>query len=88
MSRDLLIELGCEDLPARYVLPLAGALRGGVVGGLDKRGVTHGEARLFATPRRIAVLVAAVAEEAAEVVVAVDHEGAAVVADSVSAAAA
>ena len=63
MSRDLLIELGCEDLPARYVLPLAGALRGGVVGGLDKRGVTHGEARLFATPRRIAVLVAAVAEE-------------------------
>ena len=63
MSRDLLIELGCEDLPARYVLPLAGALRGGVVGGLDKRGVTHGEARLFATPLRIAVLVAAVAEE-------------------------
>lgn len=63
MSRDLLIELGCEDLPARYVMPLAEALRAGVVSGLDKRGVTHGEARLFATPRRIAVLVANVAEE-------------------------
>ncbi len=63
MPRDLLIELGCEDLPARYVMPLAEALRAGVVGGLSKRGVAAGEARLFATPRRIAVLIAAVAEE-------------------------
>lgn len=63
MSRDLLLELGCEDLPARYVMPLAEALRSGFVAGLDKRGVTHGEAKLFATPRRIAVLVAAVATE-------------------------
>lgn len=62
MPRDLLIELGCEDLPARYVMPLAEALRAGVVGGLGKRGVVAGEARLFATPRRIAVLVAGVAE--------------------------
>ncbi|MES2683793.1 MAG: glycine--tRNA ligase subunit beta [Pseudomonadota bacterium] len=65
MPRDLLLELGCEDLPARYVMPLAEALRAGVVGGLDKRGVPHGEARLFATPRRIAVLVSAVAAEQA-----------------------
>ncbi|MES2885971.1 MAG: glycine--tRNA ligase subunit beta [Pseudomonadota bacterium] len=65
MPRDLLIEIGCEDLPARYVVPLAEALRAGVVGGLVKRGVTHGEAKLFATPRRIAVLVAGVAEEQA-----------------------
>ena len=65
MLRDLLIELGCEDLPARYVMPLAEALRAGVVGGLDKRGVAHGEAKLFATPRRIAVLIAAVAAEQA-----------------------
>ena len=63
MPRDLLIEIGCEDLPARYVMPLAEALRSGIVGGLDKRGVTHGAARLFATPRRIAVQVDAVAGE-------------------------
>ncbi len=62
---DLLLELGCEDLPARYVMPLAEALRAGVLGGLAKRGVSHGEARLFATPRRIAVLVTAVAAEQA-----------------------
>jgi len=63
MKQTLLIELGCEDLPARYVMPLAEALRSGVVGGLDRRGVEHGEAKLFATPRRIAVQIAAVAAE-------------------------
>ena len=44
-------------------MPLADALLRGVAGGLDKRGVAHGQARLFATPRRIAVLVAGVAAE-------------------------
>jgi len=63
LLNDLLLELGCEDLPARFVMPLADALLRGVVGGLDKRGVAHGEARLFATPRRIAVRVAAMASE-------------------------
>ena len=62
MSRDLLLEIGTEDLPARYVMPLAEALRDGVAGGLDKRGLTGGTARLFATPRRIAVLIDAVPE--------------------------
>ena len=63
MPCDLLLELGCEDLPARYVMPLAEALRAGVTGGLARRGVAHGSAQLFATPRRIAVLVADVAAE-------------------------
>lgn len=61
MKYALLIEIGCEDLPARYVLPLAEALRSGVVGGLDRRGVRHGVAKLYATPRRIAVQIAEVA---------------------------
>jgi len=63
MPRDLLIEIGCEDLPARYVMPLAEALQAGVVGGLAKRGVATGEAQLFATPRRIAVQITQVADE-------------------------
>jgi glycyl-tRNA synthetase beta chain len=62
MARDLLLELGTEDLPARYVLPLAEALRAGVAGGLEKRGIAPGEVKLFATPRRIAVLIAGVAQ--------------------------
>jgi len=57
----LLIEIGCEDLPARYVVPLAEALSAGVTNGLSKRGVSTGTARTFATPRRIAVQIDAVA---------------------------
>src|SRR5690349_1483213 len=53
---DLLIEIGCEDLPARYVLPLAEAL-GQVGTKLTAKGVDGGPPRIFATPRRIAVLV-------------------------------
>ena len=63
---DLLIEIGCEDLPARYVQPLASALAQGFVSGLDKRGVAHGEARSFATPRRIAVLIGGVGDKQAD----------------------
>lgn len=66
MSQDFLLELGCEDLPARYVLPLANALKDGVTGGLTKRGVQIGVAKLFATPRRIAVLVESVADKQAD----------------------
>lgn len=62
MTRQLLIEIGCEDLPARYVLPLAEALAAGVEAGLTEADIAHGEARHFATPRRIAVIVDAVAE--------------------------
>jgi glycyl-tRNA synthetase beta chain len=62
MSRDLLLEIGTEDLPARFVMPLAEALRDGTVSGLGKRGLTTGAARLFATPRRIAVLIGQVPE--------------------------
>lgn len=62
MPRDLLLEIGTEDLPARYVVPLAEALGRGVVEGLRRRGVATGAASTFATPRRIAVLVNAVGE--------------------------
>jgi glycyl-tRNA synthetase beta chain len=61
MKQDLLIEMGTEDLPARYMLPLAKALGLGIAGSLRQRGIECGEARTYATPRRIAVLVADVA---------------------------
>ncbi|HEY0975377.1 MAG TPA: glycine--tRNA ligase subunit beta [Solimonas sp.] len=62
MSCELLLEIGTEDLPARYVMPLAEALRRGIGGGLQKRGVNCGAAVLFATPRRIAVRITDVPE--------------------------
>ena len=66
MNQSLLIELGTEDLPARYVQPLTQALAQGIGGGLAKRGVVTGETRSFATPRRIAVLIAEVGERQAD----------------------
>lgn len=66
MNQSLLIELGTEDLPARYVQPLTQALAQGIGGGLAKRGVAVGETRTFATPRRIAVLIADVGERQAD----------------------
>ena len=62
MSHPFLLELGSEDLPARYVLALAEALAQGIAGGLARRGVAAGAARSFATPRRIAVLVQELAD--------------------------
>lgn len=61
MTAPLLIEIGCEDLPARYQQPLATALADGISQGLDKANVPRGSARWFATPRRLAVLIDAVA---------------------------
>lgn len=66
MNQSLLIELGTEDLPARYVQPLTQALAQGIGGGLAKRGVAIGETRSFATPRRIAVLIGEVGERQAD----------------------
>lgn len=66
MSRPLLLEIGTEDLPARYVVPLADALAQGVVTGLERRQIGQGAARIFATPRRLAVLVEDVAEQQPE----------------------
>ncbi|MGH8506175.1 MAG: glycine--tRNA ligase subunit beta, partial [Stenotrophobium sp.] len=58
----LLIEIGTEDLPARYVVPLAGALANGIAGGLGRCGIAVGVMQMFATPRRIAVLIESVAD--------------------------
>jgi glycyl-tRNA synthetase beta chain len=66
MKHDLLIEIGCEDLPARYVQPLTAALAQGVAEGLARRGVSHAPARSYATPRRLAVLLHEVAAQQPE----------------------
>lgn len=59
---DLLIEIGTEDLPARYQQALVNALCKGLTDGLQARGVSQAQARAFVTPRRIAVRIASVAE--------------------------
>jgi len=56
-TRDLLFELGTEELPPRTLANLSAALSDNVVKGLDAAGVAHGRFHSFATPRRLAVWV-------------------------------
>lgn len=57
---DLLIELGCEELPPKALVTLASEFAKGVVAGLDKAGFGHGEATVYASPRRLAMVIPSV----------------------------
>ena len=56
-TRDLLFELGTEELPPKSLLMLSHALQTGVEAGFVKAGLSFGEVTSYATPRRLAVLV-------------------------------
>ena len=60
-SRDFLVELGTEELPPLALPELQRAFADGIRAGLAEAGVPHGELKSFATPRRLAVLVAGLA---------------------------
>ena len=62
----LLFELGCEELPPAWVNRMADELAQRLTEALDAAGVARGGATVFATPRRLAVLVDAVAAEQPE----------------------
>jgi len=55
--RTLLFELGSEELPPKALFRLSEALRAEVVDGLAKADLTHGTVDVYATPRRLAVLI-------------------------------
>ncbi len=61
-GRDLLLEIGTEELPPGALRRMAEALAAELSARLTARGLEHGEVQSFATPRRIAALVAGVAE--------------------------
>ena len=52
MSRDLLIELGTEELPPKALASLSAALTDEFVRQLDEAGLNHGNVERFAAPRR------------------------------------
>jgi len=62
-SKPLLIELGTEELPPKALDELAAAFLRGICDGLSKRGVEAAldEAKLYASPRRLAVHIPSVA---------------------------
>ncbi|OAK74708.1 glycine--tRNA ligase subunit beta [Lederbergia galactosidilytica] len=61
-SRDLLLEIGLEEIPARFVLGAIEQLQKKIEDWLTERKIQFGDVKAFSTPRRLAVLVTNVAE--------------------------
>jgi glycyl-tRNA synthetase beta chain len=61
VSAPLLLEIGCEEIPARMIAAAADDLRTRVLAVLDQAGLPHGESRSWSGTRRLAVYVAGVA---------------------------
>ncbi len=64
MSRDLLFEIGVEELPASYVPPALDQLERAVRAGLQELRLSFDDVAIYGTPRRLTVLVTDVAERA------------------------
>ncbi|WP_455216720.1 glycine--tRNA ligase subunit beta [Kaarinaea lacus] len=56
-TRHLLIEIGTEELPPTALKKLSEAFGSGITDGLKNADLSHGEVSLYASPRRLAVLV-------------------------------
>ena len=61
-GHDLLIELGTEELPPTALKRLGLAFRDGITQHLAAADIAHGAVRWYASPRRLAVLIDAVAD--------------------------
>lgn len=63
MKKALLFEILCEDLPARQIEMALSALRDGFVERCKDARIVHGAVKAYATPRRLALQVADVADK-------------------------
>ncbi|MEE3157441.1 MAG: glycine--tRNA ligase subunit beta [Pseudomonadota bacterium] len=62
-AQDFLVELGTEELPPKALKKLAEAFLAGVESGLKDAALGYAKARYYAAPRRLAVLVEALATQ-------------------------
>lgn len=62
MPESLLLEIGCEELPAGFILPALAELEGLARAGLAEARLRHGALRATGTPRRLALLVEGLAD--------------------------
>ncbi|WP_337101619.1 glycine--tRNA ligase subunit beta [Paenibacillus sp. YIM B09110] len=63
MAKDLLLEIGLEEVPARFVRGAMNQLKDKMVKWLAESRISHGEVEAYATPRRLALLIRDVAEK-------------------------
>lgn len=61
MAEALLLEIGCEELPASFVAPALDELRATAEGGLREARLAFDSARAIGTPRRLALIVEGIA---------------------------
>ena len=67
MSKDILLEIGTEEIPAHYMPSILSQVKDLAAKKLDAANITYTSIRSLGTPRRIALLVAGVAEKQADV---------------------
>jgi len=63
MSKDLLIEIGTEELPPKALKKLSLAFLAGVKAGLEKADLSFASIKPFASPRRLALFISDLAEQ-------------------------
>lgn len=63
MSKDLLFEIGLEEVPARFLRAAMDQLKDKMVQWLEQSRLSHSDVQAYATPRRLAVLIKDVAEK-------------------------
>jgi glycyl-tRNA synthetase beta chain len=56
-AKDFLLELGCEELPAKSLYSFADKLIQAILNDIKNAGLTFADYQLFVTPRRIALLI-------------------------------
>ena len=66
MKGELLLEIGTEELPARFVAPALEAMRDAATRLLEEAAVACGEIRTFGTPRRLTLLATGLAGRQAD----------------------
>ncbi|NNF98505.1 MAG: glycine--tRNA ligase subunit beta [Desulfobacteraceae bacterium] len=54
---DFLLEIGTEEIPAGYIQPALESLRDNLLKSLTNARIDYGEARVYGTPRRLALLI-------------------------------
>lgn len=63
MTKSLLLEIGLEEIPAQYVRSSVEQLGKRIATFLDEAHLSYGETKLYATPRRLAVMIQEVEEQ-------------------------